>query len=226
MKLIAAIAVAASFLLPMGTSAAPDVPRTGATIDISAVSGDDGELQKGVPIPIPRFTDNSNGTITDNLTDLIWLRNANCLGSLDVAAPFTWLEAMETANNLQSGQCGLEDGSVLGDWRLPNIRELVSLINFNYHNPALSNTVGTGQWSEGNPFINVQGLSSFYWSSTTDMNPINSGTFAHTANIARGITNIYNKTNPIDDDVTPPIQVSTFAWPVKDCSSIGGGGCN
>ena len=37
--------------------------------------------QKGVAWPNPRFTDNGNGTVTDNLTGLIWLKNANCFGT-------------------------------------------------------------------------------------------------------------------------------------------------
>ena len=33
-------------------------------------------IQVGVPWPNPRFTDNGDGTVTDNLTGLIWLKNA------------------------------------------------------------------------------------------------------------------------------------------------------
>ena len=55
------------------------VPKTGQTT--SYATGDDGELEKGVAWPNPRFTDNNNGTVTDNLTGLIWLKHANCFGS-------------------------------------------------------------------------------------------------------------------------------------------------
>ena len=54
------------------------LPKTGQTTSYAA--GDDGALQKGVAWPNPRFTDNGNGTVTDNLTGLIWLKNANCFG--------------------------------------------------------------------------------------------------------------------------------------------------
>ena len=47
------------------------LPKTGQTTSYAA--GDDGALQKGVASPNPRFTDNGNGTVTDNLTGLIWL---------------------------------------------------------------------------------------------------------------------------------------------------------
>ena len=42
---------------------------------------DDGWYQMGVRWDLfNRFTDNGNGTMTDTLTGLIWLKNANCWG--------------------------------------------------------------------------------------------------------------------------------------------------
>ena len=67
--------------------------------------------------------------------------------------------------SIQSGTCGLTDASNAGDWRLPNRRELFSLVHDEYYDPALPDTAGTGKWSAGDPFTNVQ--SSFYWSATT-----------------------------------------------------------
>ncbi len=95
------------------------------------------------------------------MTELIWLKNANCFGGV------IWEDAINAANTLQNGECGLNDGSEAGDWRLPNIRELKSLIDFAYRGPALSNTAGTGQWQEGDPFTGVLGYTYWYWSSTT-----------------------------------------------------------
>jgi hypothetical protein len=122
--------------------------RTGQTISYAAA--DDGALKRGVAWPVPRFTDNGMGTVTDHLTGLIWLKNANCFGSR------TWSQALADCNALESGSCGLTDGSVAGDWRLPNRKELLSLIDFSRYNPVLP---------QGYPFINVQ--SSAYWSSGT-----------------------------------------------------------
>jgi hypothetical protein len=98
------------------------VARTGG--GHSRCPGDDGDLQMGVPWPNPRFTDNGDGTVTDHLTGLVWLKEAKCSGKLE----FT--KALEFSNNLADGQCGLDDGSNPGDWRLPNILELWSLISF------------------------------------------------------------------------------------------------
>ena len=41
-------------------------------------TGQDGETQAGVAWPSPRFIDNRDGTVSDELTGLIWLKDANC----------------------------------------------------------------------------------------------------------------------------------------------------
>ena len=113
-------------------------------------TGQDGELQLGVPWPSPRFTDNGDGTVTDNLTGLIWLKNASHFGTR------SWEQAIQACNSLASGSPGLNDGSPKGAWRLPNLFELRSLVDYNQHSPALP---------AGHPFQNVR--TSLYWSSTT-----------------------------------------------------------
>ncbi len=124
------------------------VPKTGQTTSYAA--GDNGAMQKGVAWPNPRFTDNNNGTVTDNLTGLIWLKNGNCFGTQ------IWTDALASANALASGSCGLTDGSVAGNWRLPNRLELESLIDFGRSSPVLP----TGHPFSGVPFGS-------YWSSST-----------------------------------------------------------
>jgi hypothetical protein len=124
------------------------VEQTGQTT--SFADGDDGDIQAGVPFPTPRFTDRGDGTVKDNLTNLIWLKRADCLGFGN------WQSALDDANKLANGGCGLTDGSQAGDWRLPNVKELQSLIDFGHFNPALS---------EGHPFSGVEAR--LYWSSTT-----------------------------------------------------------
>lgn len=48
--------------------------KTGGTISYAA--GYDDEIQAGIAWRSPRFTDNYNGTIRNNLTGLIWLKDA------------------------------------------------------------------------------------------------------------------------------------------------------
>jgi hypothetical protein len=148
----------------------PLVLRTGQTEAFA--TGDDGDLQMGAGWPKPRFTDNGDGTVTDNLTGLVWLQNANCF-----EGELPWRDALARSNALfdgcttcggTEGDCGLTDGSVAGEWRLPNRFELESLLDLAFRQPALSNAAGTAQWVEGDAFSGVQSAESlFYWSSTT-----------------------------------------------------------
>ncbi|EDN68171.1 Protein of unknown function DUF1566 [Beggiatoa sp. PS] len=135
-----------------GTSTLAPMAKSGQTT--SSRAGDDGTHQKGVTVSGLRFTDNGNGTVTDNLTSLIWTKDANCPSSTKI-----WDDAIDYSNVLASGTCGLSDGSVIGDWRLPNVRELQSLVDYSQYSPGLPS---------GHPFLNVQ--SDYYWSSTTFKN--------------------------------------------------------
>jgi Protein of unknown function (DUF1566) len=135
---------------PVSEAPAP-VPQTGQTA--SYALRDDGDLRAGVAWPTPRFTDNGNGTVADHLTGLIWLQNADC----DALRNTDWATAVFNADSLASGQCDLSDGSIAGDWRLPNVKELQSLIDFGQSNPALP---------PGHPVLRVR-FNGPYWSSTT-----------------------------------------------------------
>ena len=144
------------------------VPKTGQTgcwdADGNSIActdtGQDGDHQKGVAWPDPRFITGATGIVTDTLTGLIWLENANCTvffsGDSTGQNNRSWSNALTATNSLESGYCGLTDGSSAGDWRLPNVRELQSLIDYGEYDPALP---------DGHPFTGVQ--SHYYWSSTT-----------------------------------------------------------
>jgi hypothetical protein len=117
------------------------LPKTGQII--SYYSGDDGALQLGVAWPNPRFTDNGNGTVTDNLTGLMWTKNAYPAG-----ITLSWQQALDYVKTVNTGG--------YTDWRMPNRKEQRSLIDYSQMNPALP---------QGHPFINVQSIR--YWSSTS-----------------------------------------------------------
>ena len=135
------------------------VAKTGQTE--SNGEGDDGELQKGVAWPIPRFTDNGDGTITDNLTYLTWDKNANRFGTR------SWDDSLSGCNQLANNGVDLTDDSAPGDWRLANRFELESILHIGFTDPAVPDTDGTGHWSEGDPFMNIIHQSqSQYWTST------------------------------------------------------------
>ena len=90
------------------------VPKTGQVIcwDVGNIipcanTGQDGELQKGVALPTPRFTDNSNGTITDRLTGLIWLKNANCPNATrDSQTALNDVTSLNTNGTMNGNNCG------------------------------------------------------------------------------------------------------------------------
>lgn len=86
------------------------------------------------------FTDNGDGTITDNLTQLIWQKipNTNVV---------TWENAIAYAESLSLANAT--------DWRLPNIKELESLNDESLTNPSVNQA-----------FFSISG-SKNYWSSTS-----------------------------------------------------------
>jgi hypothetical protein len=168
------IDVAVLACTPVSTAIAP-VPKTGQTTSYAA--HDDGALQKGVAWPNPRFTDNSNGTITDNLTGLIWLKNANCPNTnRNWPTALNDVASLNSTGTMNGNDCGdtSNGGTHQTDWRLPNVRELFSLLDYAFfcslcpsggNNPAIPNTAGTGQGSDNDPFLNF--VANDYSSSTT-----------------------------------------------------------
>jgi hypothetical protein len=104
------------------------------------------------PIVLPNhFTDNGNGTITDNLTQLVWqnIPNPNVV---------TWEQALTYAEGLTIG--------TTSDWRLPNIKELQSINNELATNPSVflpyfSNVGIHNYWSSTS--LPNQTTKSWYW---------------------------------------------------------------
>ena len=90
-----------------------------------AGSGQDAESCSGMPWPTPRFKVLGN-TVLDRLTDLTWARDANLS-----EFPMTWQEAFDYV-------AGMNHSRVFGhaDWRLPNRRELRSLMSHQTRRPG------------------------------------------------------------------------------------------
>jgi hypothetical protein len=162
--------------------------KTGQAVsyDANATKADDAALQTGIAWPSPRFTDNADGTVTDNLTGLMWVQDANCImtkySSFDTDdttdGMVTWQHALDFVAGINAGtypNCGAGHT----DWRLPNRKELRSLANYGLTNSAAwLNTPGAG-----NPgFSNVQ--ADYYWSSTTY---VGSASFAWLVNMYDGV---------------------------------------
>ncbi len=111
-------------------------------------TGDDGYYHKGVGWTSARFTVGtgaSSNCVTDRMTGLMWVKNPD-------AVKRDWFQAVDYCENLDgsSGRGGYTD------WRLPNVRELHSLVDFENYSPALP---------DPHPFVGI--IDFCYWTSTS-----------------------------------------------------------
>jgi len=167
--------------------AAPaDLPETGQATCYDAAgsaiactgTGQDADLKAGVAWPSPRFVVGTGAgvdCVTDNLTGLMWVKAPS-------TTPAIWTAALTSANDLT--HCGFSD------WRLPNRKELRSLVNFNSANNATTlNALG---------FNNVQ--AGYYWTSSSYAG---STSYAWIVGIFGGYVASGDK------------SVSLYVWPVR-----------
>jgi hypothetical protein len=142
------------------------VPKTGQTT--SYADYDDGYYEKGLPSSGDHFTNNGDGTITDNTTGLEWVASPTAAG---VGGTYTWANAITACEGLTyAGH---------SDWRLPNTKELQSIVDYSRASPAIDTTYFTS-------------ASSIYWSSTTGADVTD---FAWGVDFNSGYVSIEVKTN-------------------------------
>lgn len=99
------------------------------------------------------FTDNGDGTITDNATGLTWMQDDNGEGVL-------WEDALSYAESIEyAGHA---------DWRLPNAKELQSILDYT-RSPGTTNSAAIGPLFNCTEITNEAGETDypFYWSGTT-----------------------------------------------------------
>jgi len=108
--------------------------------------------------PDSRYKDNGNGTITDLATGLMWQRcpaglsGATCTTGEPVV--LTWQEALQYATEAEFAG--------YRDWRLPNVTELLTLVERRCSNPPLNGRVFPFEWMGMRSWTRVRG----FWSST------------------------------------------------------------
>ena len=129
-------------------------------------TGQDGQIQAGGALA---YVDNGDGTITDLNTHLMWEKKSADGSIHDQSNLYGWADAFSTfIGGLNAG------GGFAGhtDWRLPNVKELQSIINYqnvNYQNVNLA--VSTAFNANCAPDCTVTTCSctqsNDYWSSTT-----------------------------------------------------------
>lgn len=157
------------------------LPRTGqatcygasGTSIPCAGTGQDGEMQRGL---VRSYVDNSDGTVTDLHTGLIWEKKSDDGSIHDQDDTYTWTDAFKVFI------AGLNSGSGFAghtDWRLPNINELHSLADYGVPsvpwcvNPpvnAVFNTACTPGCSVTSCSCTPY-LFAHYWSSTSYTDP-------------------------------------------------------
>ena len=100
-------------------------------------------------VPDARYIVHADSTVTDKLTGLMWARctvgrsGQSC--ELGEDAKFNWRDAMQAAAD--------SEWADHRDWRIPNVDEYRSLVNYSCRSPSINLTI----------FPNVQSRNNFYW---------------------------------------------------------------
>ncbi|HTQ79790.1 MAG TPA: DUF1566 domain-containing protein, partial [Thermoanaerobaculia bacterium] len=216
------VASAALVLGGAGQAGATGFPATGQTTSYPSdkndhITGpvavpDDGALQAGATLS---YTDNGDGTVTDNNTGLMWEKKSDdgglhdkdngyawtSTGSVDTV--WDWLDRINAAGG--TGFAGYND------WRIPNIKELQSLVNFESAAPMTSSAFKNNCVAGATVLTGSCTLTSNYWSSTT---------WPGSPSMAAGV-NFYDGTlTPYDKTTSPHVRAvrGGLAGPVLPAS--------
>jgi len=151
-------------------------------------NGHDGQIQAGATLA---YVDNSDGTITDTNTGLMWEKLSYDQTIHDRGKQYRWDDAFAVKVATLNGGGGFAGH---GDWRVPNKKELESIVNAEVFNPAVSAAFNTGC----TPGCTVTSCSctqsGYHWSSSSYAYSPNYAwfvTFYHGLDGASSKTNMY-----------------------------------
>jgi hypothetical protein len=105
------------------------LPDTGQGQSFTNTAGEDHDYQP--PSSQPSYIDNGNGTTTDTRTELMWVRDGLSNGCNN-GNPLSFDQALGFCESLTYGG--------YSDWRLPNVRELESLVDAGRYAPSINTT--------------------------------------------------------------------------------------
>ncbi|WP_455276877.1 Lcl C-terminal domain-containing protein [[Eubacterium] cellulosolvens] len=114
------------------------------------------------------FVDNGDGTITDSATGLMWMQDDSGSFNVGDGGALSWEHALEWAENLiYAGY---------SDWRLPNAKELQSIIDYT-RSPATTSSAAIDPIFYCTSIIDEGGETNypFYWTGTTHANSLGGG---------------------------------------------------
>jgi len=142
-------------------------PQTGKTVPYLTYL-DDGFYEMGNPVK-PRFTAGTGtevGTVIDNATGLMWeqktddntIHDYNNPKTSNPTSLYTWADAFDVFLK------GLNTANFAGhnDWRIPNVNELQSIVNYGAVEPSIYSIFNTPPY-----YTRPSNPTSFYWTSTT-----------------------------------------------------------
>jgi len=148
---------------------AGDADLTGNNIKIGVnLFGVVGNLEGGCSLSTVSYTDNGDGTVTDNVTGLMWekLSDDSSIHDWNNLA-YIWADAsavkVATLNTMNAG-VGFANHT---DWRVPNIKELQTLVNFGTSAPATHSAFNSACVPGCTVTTCSCTRSSIYWSSST-----------------------------------------------------------
>jgi len=129
-----------------------------------------------------------NGTVTDNRTGLVLLKNANCFGPMEFSTAFEVVAGLSDLPGSDPDDCGLSDGSSPGEWRIPSRGEWERMIDdalgiggdpdCRPSPPLITNDGGGGCWVNGpSSFTGI--VADRYWSSTSWSGDVTQVYFVH-----------------------------------------------
>jgi hypothetical protein len=138
---VAVLDVLAGEIEDAGSRSTPVLPATGQVV--SYAPADDGALRVGAPL---RFHDNGDGTITDDTTGLVWEKKGDDGGLHDKDKAYLWSPG---ANSIWEWLAAINTEAGTGfagrsDWRIPNKKELESIVDAATFNPALPASFSSG----------------------------------------------------------------------------------
>ena len=140
---------------PMGAWSEVKLPDTSQVVSTTTTFGEDSDYTTTPSANPQSFTDNGDGTITDNVTGLMWQKAD--------AGEMTWENSVNNASAQTTGG--------YSDWRLPNPHELMSLFNYETGNPAMNATY----FPPASPSAEYWWSRDVFGSSTTNVWCVNSG---------------------------------------------------